>query len=101
MLGAIVGDIVGSRFELYRLQSKDFEWFASSSRFTDDTVLTLALCQAFLDCKGDYGKLPECAQNALRAFVLQYPVMARSSSFGRYPIILSLTEVSETVARCE
>ena len=81
MLGAIVGDIVGSRFELYRLQSKDFEWFASSSRFTDDTVLTLALCQAFLDCKGDYGKLPECAQNALRAFVLQYPRAGYGAKF--------------------
>ena len=49
MLGAIVGDIVGSRFELYRQQVKSFELFAPGCRFTDDTVLTLALCQAFLD----------------------------------------------------
>ena len=81
MLGAIVGDIVGSRFELYRLQKTEFEWFLSSSRFTDDTVLTLALCQAFLDCKGDYGKLFECAENAFRAFVLQYPRVGYGAKF--------------------
>lgn len=45
MLGAIIGDIIGSRFEGYhsRIKSTDFELFDKSSKFTDDTVLTIAV----------------------------------------------------------
>lgn len=81
MLGAIVGDIVGSRFELYRRQAKDFELFAPNCRFTDDTVLTLALCQAFMDCKGDYENLADCAQNTFQTFTLRYPRAGYGSKF--------------------
>lgn len=81
MLGAIVGDIVGSRFELYRRQVKDFEFFAPNCRFTDDTVLTLALCQAFLECDKNYEKLADCAQSAFQAFVLRYPRAGYGSKF--------------------
>ena len=81
MLGAIVGDIVGSRFELYRQQVKSFELFAPGCRFTDDTVLTLALCQAFLDCDGNYAKLADCAQSNFQAFVLRYPRAGYGSKF--------------------
>ena len=41
MLGAIVGDIVGSIYECKTLRTKNFELFTSKSRFTDDTVLTV------------------------------------------------------------
>lgn len=41
MLGAIVGDIVGSRFEWRVIKSKDFSLFTEECRFTDDTVMTL------------------------------------------------------------
>ena len=45
MLGTIIGDIVGSRFEGYhsRIKKTDFELFDKSSKFTDDTVLTIAV----------------------------------------------------------
>ena len=45
MLGAIIGDIIGSRFEGYHssIKSTDFELFDKSSKFTDDTVLTIAV----------------------------------------------------------
>ena len=48
MLGAIAGDIIGSRFEHARIKSKDFELFNRQSVFTDDTVLTIAVADSLL-----------------------------------------------------
>ena len=45
MLGAIVGDIVGSPYEFYNTKSPSFELFTSQSRFTDDSVMTLAVAK--------------------------------------------------------
>lgn len=55
MLGAIVGDIIGSVYENVRIKSKDFDLFTPVSIFTDDTVLTVAVADARLNSK-DYGK---------------------------------------------
>lgn len=46
--GAIIGDIVGSRFETMSYKRKDFQLFAYSSCFTDDTVMTIAVAEALL-----------------------------------------------------
>lgn len=43
ILGAIVGDIVGSRFEFKNYRKKDFELFTKDSEFTDDTIMTIAI----------------------------------------------------------
>lgn len=48
MLGAIIGDIVGSRFEFDNIKTKDFELFHKDCMFTDDTVMTLAIAKALL-----------------------------------------------------
>lgn len=42
MLGSILGDIIGSVYEGGRVKTKDFKLFRTRSRFTDDSVLTLA-----------------------------------------------------------
>ena len=42
MLGAIIGDIVGSPYEFHNIKRKDFPLFQASSHFTDDTMMTLA-----------------------------------------------------------
>lgn len=49
MLGAIAGDIIGSRFEFANYRGADFELFNDQSRFTDDSVMTLAVGQALLE----------------------------------------------------
>lgn len=49
MLGAIIGDIVGSSYEFEPCKRKDFPLFTKASRYTDDTVMTLAVARAFLD----------------------------------------------------
>lgn len=48
MVGALVGDIIGSHFEFNNTKSKDFAFFNDDTRFTDDSVLTLAISKYFL-----------------------------------------------------
>lgn len=48
MFGAIIGDVVGSRFEFNERKSKDFELFTKGCTFTDDTVMTLTVAKALL-----------------------------------------------------
>lgn len=50
MYGAIIGDIVGSKFEFNRGgKTKDFPFFTKWDQFTDDTVMTCAVAEALLD----------------------------------------------------
>lgn len=49
MLGAIAGDIIGSPYEGRPIKSTDFPLFSSRSRFTDDSVLTVATAAALLE----------------------------------------------------
>ena len=60
MLGALAGDIIGSRFEWANYKSKDFDLFTEASRFTDDTVHTVALAESLLDGR-PYGELLRAA----------------------------------------
>ena len=46
MIGAIVGDIVGSRFEWHNIKTKRFDLFDPDCHFTDDSVMSLAVCDA-------------------------------------------------------
>ncbi len=55
MIGAIAGDIIGSVFEWNNVKTTDFELFSRGSRFTDDTVLTVAVADSIL-YRGDYAK---------------------------------------------
>lgn len=57
MLGAIIGDIIGSRFEFRNNKSKEFELFNNKCTFTDDTVMTLAIAKSVLNAKEDYSDL--------------------------------------------
>lgn len=68
MLGAIVGDVVGSVYEFDNIKTKDFELFSDKNKFTDDTVLTCAVAQACLNCKGNYEKLQTEAKKCLLEF---------------------------------
>lgn len=48
MIGAIIGDIVGSRFEFNNNRSTEFEFFHPECTFTDDTVMTVAVADAIM-----------------------------------------------------
>lgn len=56
MLGAIIGDIVGSRWEFNRTNDYNFEWLSDENGFTDDTICTIAVADALLHGSDDYGK---------------------------------------------
>lgn len=49
MLGAIIGDIVGSRFEFNNHKSTNFELFTGECDFTDDTICTVAVADALMN----------------------------------------------------
>jgi ADP-ribosylglycohydrolase len=65
MLGAIVGDIVGSIYEFDNIKTVKFPLFSDTCFFTDDTVLTVALAEAILTGK-NYASL-------MRAYYHRYP----------------------------
>jgi ADP-ribosylglycohydrolase len=48
MLGAIAGDIIGSVHEFLGGKTKEFSLFVEDSRFTDDTVLSIAVADCLL-----------------------------------------------------
>src|SRR5262249_8608726 len=52
MLGAIAGDVIGSVHERARTKTKDFPLLTLQSRFTDDTVLTVAVADSLLHGRG-------------------------------------------------
>lgn len=79
MLGAIIGDIVGSRFEKNNHLSKDFQFIHQICHFTDDTVTTLAVGQALVAADGDWERLAEETIYWLRAYGHLYP----DCGFGR------------------
>lgn len=51
MLGSIIGDIVGSRFEFNNLKTENFQLFTRECDFTDDTICTIATADAILSGK--------------------------------------------------
>ena len=66
MLGAIVGDIVGSVYEWHNIKTKEFSLFRDDCFFTDDTVMTCAVAEAvmnggerddFIDAMKKYGRM--------------------------------------------
>ena len=49
MIGAIIGDIAGSRFEFNNHRSKEFELFTDECNVTDDSIMTLAVAKAIME----------------------------------------------------
>ena len=66
MIGAVIGDIVGSRFEWHNHRSKDFEFFTEKCFFTDDSVMTIAVADAIMKADGDLSVLSDYAVKSMR-----------------------------------
>lgn len=73
MFGAIAGDVIGSVFERNNVKRKTFPLFDAASRFTDDTVLTVALAHCLLS--GDE------VGAVLRDFHARYPAAGFGPTF--------------------
>lgn len=76
MIGAIAGDIIGSVFEFHNIKSTTFPLFCEFSRFTDDTVLTVALADSILS-GADY-------TDNLKKFYALYPTAGYGNSFSAW-----------------
>ena len=48
MLGAIIGDMVGSKYEFHPIKRKDFDIYDPRMRMTDDSLLTIAVAETLL-----------------------------------------------------
>ena len=76
MYGAILGDMIGSPYEFDRgSKTKDFPLFSDKSTFTDDTVMTIAVAEAFLDAQGasDSAWIRNRLINGMRKYGKRYP----------------------------
>ncbi len=73
MLGAIIGDIVGSRFEWDNNRSKEFTFLHKNCFPTDDSFMTLAIGAALLRCRTDFSDLSEQAVEWMQVIGRAYP----------------------------
>ena len=81
MYGAILGDIVGSRFDFHNYKEKDFELFTYDCAFTDDTVMTIAIEKALMESSYKYWNLSKKARHFLREFGRKYPNLSYGENF--------------------
>lgn len=81
MIGAIIGDIIGSRFERANHKSTDFELFTKECHFTDDTVMTVAIAKALLESKDDWSTVGLNAVKYMREFGRRYPNCGYGKAF--------------------
>ena len=81
MLGAIVGDIIGSAYEFNNTKRKEFHLFTPRSKFTDDTVMTLAVARWLCDEK-EHRK--ETLVQRMQELGRRYPTAGYAGSFMRW-----------------
>ena len=84
MIGAIIGDIVGSRFEWNNIKTKDFEFFTHACKVTDDSIMTLALAKAILEANGNYDNLGDLAVKNMREIGRPYPNCGYGGMFRQW-----------------
>lgn len=85
LFGTIIGDIAGSRFELVNNKyGKEFEFLHKFCRYTDDSVMTLAVAKAFLEAKEDYSNLEEQVIKSMTEVGRKYPSCGYGPSFYRW-----------------
>lgn len=98
MIGAIIGDIVGSRFEFDNHRSTEFEFFNEECFVTDDSIMTLAVAKAIIETdkeiiiddvikRQDEIYLNRLSQNTIKYMQLigrKYPDCGYGGNFGQW-----------------
>ena len=82
MLGAIIGDIVGSRFEWNNIKSKNFDFFTYKCEPTDDSIMTLAIAQAIIDSASVFSAIADNTIKRMQEFGRLYPNAGYGGRFG-------------------
>lgn len=83
MLGAIIGDIIGSPYEFdeYNIKTTDFPLFSEESEITDDTIMTLAVAQGLMNGKKDPQKTYDEITKCMQKLGNEYPYMSYGCNF--------------------
>ena len=85
MLGAIIGDIVGSAFEFEPTKRKDFPLFSKGCSCTDDTMMTVAVAQALMDtCGNKKNQIKDCLIRAMHYWGNLYPNAGYGGNFKKW-----------------
>ena len=86
MLGAILGDIVGSPFEFdhNNYKHKNFPLLSEKSHFTDDTVMTVAVARGLIAGQGDAQKTFAEVQHEMQYWGRKYPDAGYGGMFGQW-----------------
>ena len=85
LLGAIIGDVAGSRFEIVNNKyGKNFELFNKNCRFTDDTVMTLAVAKALFEAKKDFSDIKDRCIESMVEVGRKYPKCGYGQKFYQW-----------------
>lgn len=100
IMGAIVGDIAGSRFEFNPNRNKNFDLlvkgehclapkqpfyeYKTTCHYTDDTVLTIAVANALLEANGNYENLGELSVKNMKHFGNKHPLAGYGAKFNTW-----------------
>lgn len=79
MIGAIIGDIVGSVYEWHNIKTKEFPLFQDKCFFTDDTVMTVAVAEGLLN-----GGARDDFIDAMKKYGRLYPDAGYGGRFGNW-----------------
>ena len=93
MIGAIFGDIVGSIYEYHNIKTKDFELFSPKCRFTDDTVMSVAVADALMQYEKieDIEDFKRTLIESMHKYGKMYPRAGYGMHFGLW-LMLGETE---------
>lgn len=77
MIGAIIGDIVGSRFEFNNIKTKEFDLVGKGTSMTDDSIMTIAIDECLLENKLD----SQSVVKSLKKWGRKYPNAGYGGTF--------------------
>ena len=87
MLGAVVGDIIGSPYEHFDIKTVNFPLFTKRSHFTGDTVMTFAIVRAVMSCMKFHGDVVDditfkiSVFNSIRKLARRFPYAGYGKGF--------------------
>lgn len=74
MLGAIIGDVVGSTYEFHNTKDYNFKLFPEGSKYTDDTIMSLAVASTLMKCPNNYTERYEVFEDEMVRLGQMFPV---------------------------
>jgi len=86
MLGAIIGDIIGSpyEFDINNIKTTEFPLFGKNTEFTDDTIMTIAVAEGLMNGYGDREKTKTEIVKSMQTLGRKYPNAGYGINFNRW-----------------